>query len=275
MATYAIGDVQGCREQLERLLEHINFDISKDRVWFAGDLVNRGADSLGTLRLIYSLRKSVVAVLGNHDLHLLAVNIDRSRGTNKDTFYDIFDAEDRDLLLGWLQRCPLAHVEHEHLLVHAGVYPAWDALILVKNAREVEQILQSESSHDFFRQMYGNTPERWSDNLKGIDRIRFITNAITRMRYCHEDNSLDMIYKGPVEKAPNELIPWFHANSRIPVAETILHGHWASLNRSDDIEGVISLDTGCVWGGKLSAWCLEEKRWYSVAGEVKAAKSKY
>jgi bis(5'-nucleosyl)-tetraphosphatase (symmetrical) len=269
MATYAIGDVQGCREQLESLLDHINFDTSKDKLWFAGDLVNRGADSLGTLRLIYRLRESVVAVLGNHDLHLLAVNVDASRGTKKDNFYDIFDAEDKDLLLGWLQQCPLAYAEHGHLLVHAGVYPLWDVQMLLSYAREVEQVLQSEESDSFFRQMYGNKPERWSDNLQGIDRVRFITNALTRMRYCDDDNSLDMICKLPVAEAPDELIPWFNANNRKPISETILHGHWAALNASDVIDGVVSLDTGCVWGGRLSAWCIEEKRWYSVAGETR------
>ena len=208
-------------------------------------------------------------MLGNHDLHLLAVNIDVSRGTKKDNFYNIFEADDKDLLLGWLQHCPLAYAEGEHLLVHAGVYPLWNTQLLLRYAREVEQVLQSEFSDDFFRKMYGNIPERWSENLKGIDRMRFITNALTRMRYCHDDNSLDLICKVSVAKAPDDLIPWFNANNREPISETILHGHWAALKTSDALEGIISLDTGCVWGGRLSAWCLEEKRWYSVAGEAR------
>ena len=272
MATYAIGDVQGCREQLEQLLERINFDTSTDKLWFAGDLVNRGADSLGTLRLIYQLRNSVVVVLGNHDLHLLAVNQDLSRGTNKDNFYNIFDAADKEVLLAWLQQCSLVHLEQNHLLVHAGVYPLWNIQSLLKYAREVEQILQSENSESFFQQMYGNTPQRWSNTLEGIDRARFITNALTRMRYCSDNNSLDMINKAPVAQAPDGLTPWFMAKNREPVSETVLHGHWASLNKSDVTDGIINLDTGCVWGGRLSAWCLEEKRWYSVAGEKKTGK---
>ncbi|RLA03543.1 MAG: diadenosine tetraphosphatase [Gammaproteobacteria bacterium] len=269
MATYAIGDVQGCREQLEALLDHINFDPHSDKLWFAGDLVNRGPDSLGTLRLIHSIRDSVVAVLGNHDLHLLAVSEDRSRGNRKDTFASLLDAPDVETLLHWLRGCPLVHVEGEFLMVHAGVHPLWDRQATLNYSREVEQVLRGNNYRAFFQQMYGNKPESWSEDLTGQDRLRFITNVLSRMRYCYQDNSLDMSCKGPISEAPPELIPWFDSADRIEHCGYILHGHWASLMGGEAKEGIISLDTGCVWGNVLSAWCLEEKKWYSVPGYQK------
>ncbi len=266
MSTYAIGDIQGCREQLEALLEHIRFDPITDRLWFAGDLVNRGPDSLGTLRLIYSIRDSIIAVLGNHDLHLLAVNINSECGNRKDTFNDLLVADDAKILLDWLRFRPLAHAEGEYLMLHAGVYPLWDRLTTLKLAAEVEQLLRSEGHAAFFLQMYGNQPDTWCATLVGQDRLRFITNALTRMRYCYPNNSLDMLNKGPVTEAPANLIPWFQMPDRVIHQGYILHGHWAALMGGEPTPGIISLDTGCVWGNSLSAFCLEEKRWYSVPG---------
>ena len=269
MATYAIGDIQGCKHELVSLLEHINFDSDVDRLWFAGDLVNRGPDSLGALRLIYSLRNSSVIVLGNHDLHMLAIYDQIRRGGSvhknpKDNFYDIFDAEDAEQLLTWLQLQPLLHAEDEFLLVHAGVYPLWDRQTAMRYAREVEQVLAGENASEFFQAMYGNLPDSYSEQLAGNERLRFITNTLTRMRYCYQDARLDLLCKSPVSDAGDNLIPWFNVAQRVKHQGTILHGHWASLTEKEPAEGIISLDTGCVWGGSLSAWCLEEKKWYSV-----------
>ncbi len=266
MPTYAIGDVQGCTDQLKALLELIQFDPALDRLWFAGDLVNRGPDSLGTLRLIYSLRDSVTVVLGNHDLHLLAVHADKNNGNKKDTFSAVLEAHDREELLQWLRFCPLIYKDNDHLLVHAGIYPFWDQHKALTLAAEVEQELQSNHSGAFYKQMYGNKPDYWSENLTGHDRLRFITNVFTRMRYCYADKRLDMIYKGPVKETPSELTPWFAVPGRVMYNSTILYGHWASLEKTELAADTINLDTGCVWGNKLSTWCLEEKRWYSVSG---------
>jgi bis(5'-nucleosyl)-tetraphosphatase (symmetrical) len=279
MPTYAIGDIQGCKNELESLLELINFDSLNDKLWFAGDLVNRGPDSLGALRLIYSLKDSVVAVLGNHDLHLLAVS-ERLKQTQqvgkapfkrnpKDNFYPILEAPDAEELLDWLRFRPLVHVEDQYLMVHAGVYPFWDRNQVIEYAGEVEQVLRGNQYSEFFQQMYGNQPSQWSSSLVGHDRLRFITNSLTRMRYCNPDNTLDMLSKGPVSETSDNLIPWFKTKNRIKHPGYILHGHWASLLEKEPEEGIISLDTGCVWGNQLSAWCLEEKRWYTVPGYQK------
>ena len=270
MPTYAIGDIQGCKNELESLLELINFDSLNDKLWFAGDLVNRGPDSLGALRLIYSLKDSVIAVLGNHDLHMLAIserlkqNSKSFKKNPKDNFYPILEAPDADDLLDWLRFRPLVHVEDQYLLVHAGVYPFWDRNQVTEYAGEVELVLRGEQYSEFLQQMYGNQPDQWSSSLKGHDRLRFITNSLTRMRYCEPDNSLDMLSKGPVNETSDNLTPWFKVKDRTKHQGYILHGHWASLLEKEPEQGIISLDTGCVWGNQLSAWCLEEKRWYSV-----------
>ncbi len=266
MSTYAIGDIQGCREQLDKLLEHIKFDPASDTLWLAGDLVNRGPDSLGTLRLIYSIRESVIAVLGNHDLHMLAVSQDRNCANRKDTFFDVLDAHDSEKLLKWLQFCPLAHYDADCLMVHAGIHPLWDIPLTLELAAEVEQILRSNQSHTFFQHMYGNKPDLWSPALSGHERLRFITNVLTRMRYCYTDGSLDMKCKGPIADATDGLMPWFDMPSRVQLQGHILHGHWAALLGGESKQGIISLDTGCVWGNTLSTWCIEEKHWYSVPG---------
>lgn len=264
MSTYAIGDIQGCKQPLESLLDRINFDPVSDKLWFAGDIVNRGPDSLASLRLIYSLRESIVVVLGNHDLHLLAVNADRERINSQDNFLDIFDAPDAEQLLNWLQHCPLAHAEGDFFLVHAGVFPSWDRKAALSYAAEVEQILRSDAHLSFYQHMYGNLPNHWSDDLSGYDRLRFITNVFTRMRFCYADHTLDMLCKKPLSRAEPGLIPWFSVPDRVKHQGYILHGHWAALEGGEPAPGIISLDTGCVWGKSLSAWCLEEKRWYSV-----------
>ena len=266
MPTYAIGDIQGCREQFEALLELINFDPACDKLWLVGDLVNRGPDSLGTMRLVYSIKDSVIVVLGNHDLHALAVNINRSRATRKDTLDSLLDADDAKQLLDWLRFRPLAHADGDYLMVHAGTYPLWDRATTLALAAEVEQVLRSEDHVSYFLQMYGNQPDRWSNQLTGQNRLRFITNALTRMRYCYADSSLDMNCKGTIAEAPADLMPWFDVPGRVVHQGYVLHGHWSALTGTKPVPGIISLGADCVWGNKLSAWCLEEKRWYSVPG---------
>jgi len=269
MSTYAIGDIHGCRKQLELLLEHIKFDPAVDKLWFTGDLVNRGPDSLGTLRLVYSLRDSVISVLGNHDLHMLAVYAGGKKRHTKDNFYNIFNQVDTEELLEWLRFRPLVHVEDEFFLVHAGIYPFWNAIETQQYAREVETVLRGSEYKHFFKNMYGNKPDKWSSNLTGYDRLRFITNALTRMRYCYHNGALDMLFKGPVNEASDDLIPWFNLKHRVEHSGYILHGHWGALMGGELRPGIISLDTGCYWGYRFSAWCLEEKCWYSVEGYKK------
>ena len=269
MSTYAIGDVQGCREQLEQLLEQIKFDPVADTLWFAGDLVNVGPDSLGTLRLIHSIKDSVVSVLGNHDLHLLAVQADHNFTNNQDTMSSLLNASDAELLLDWLRFRPLAHEEGDFFMSHAGLYPFWNSETALTLAAEVEQLLRCDNYQEFFKFMYGNKPDTWSENLIGDDRLRFITNAFTRMRYLYSDQSLNLTYKGSLAKASPDLIPWFNVTDRVTHSGFILHGHWAALKGGEPAPGIISLDTGCVWGNKLSAWCLEEKHWYSVPGLIR------
>ena len=237
MSTYAIGDIQGCKDQLESLLDLINFDPVSDRIWFAGDLVNRGPDSLGSLRLIYSIRDSVVAVLGNHDLHMLAVNANRERANRKDNFFELLDAADAEQLLDWLRYCPLAHADGEFLITHAGVYPLWDRETVLALAAEVEQVLRSGNHLAFFEQMYGNTPASWSSTLTGNDRLRFITNALTRMRYCYADDSLDMQCKGPIAEASKGLIPWFEVVNRTAHQGYILHHRKGAHPLQDQLTG--------------------------------------
>lgn len=266
MATYAIGDVQGCLRQLNDLLEKIHFDPSVDQLWFAGDLVNRGPDSLGTLRLIKNLGDSAKVVLGNHDLHLLACSHNRDKMISKDTFYDVLMAEDANALLTWLQQQPLALAQDEFIMVHAGIHPTWDRKQALTYAREVEAALRGGQHQKFYQQMYGNEPTQLSENLSQMQRLRFITNVFTRMRYLDDDGQLDLYCKKPIESADEGLIPWFDVDNRVQHQGFILHGHWASLGGGEEINGIVSLDTGCVWGNKLSAWRLDDQKWFSVSG---------
>ena len=259
MATYAIGDIQGCCTELEQLLERIKFDPPRDQLWFVGDLVNRGPRSLDTLRLIRSLGRAAIVVLGNHDLHLLAVAASAEPAKSRDTLAEILAAPDRDTLLHWLRHRPLLHHDEAlgYTMIHAGLPPQWDLAMAQACARELETALRDDkSSKQLFAHMYGDKPNRWSDELRAFDRLRFITNCLTRLRFCHEDGQLELRYKGTIECAPADVLPWFRVPGRRSRSFRIVSGHWSALgfHRGD---GVLSIDTGCVWGNQLCAVRLD------------------
>lgn len=256
MATYAIGDVQGCYHELRLLLDKIAFDPRCDRLYFVGDIINRGPQSLETIRFIKSLEKSAVTVLGNHDLHLLGVAYGASRPKRRDTFADILDAPDREELLDWLRRCPLLHSAGEFYLIHAGLPPQWDMKTAIACAQEVETVLRGDQAEQFFHHMYGDTPVRWSESLRGWERLRFITNCLTRLRYCDRDGLLDMQEKGGLGTQAAHLFPWFRVPMRRSLGAKIVYGHWSTLGCYEE-NGCYCLDTGCLWGGKLTAMCLD------------------
>jgi len=259
MADYAIGDVQGCRAALEDLLEKLRFDPSQDRLWFAGDLVARGPDSLGTLRLIYSLRDVANSVLGNHDLHLLAVRHDHSRLKNKDGTGPIFSAEDGDTLLDWLQQRPLLlELPEQHLMTHAGIPPWWSVKQLRALSQEAEQLVHSSDAATHLAGMYGNDPALWRDDLQGDARLRVIINALTRMRLILPDGRLDFSHKESLETAPAGMRAWFQIPNPGLEDYTVLFGHWAALLGRTNNQQFIGLDSGCVWGNHLTAYCLQD-----------------
>ncbi len=256
MAVYAIGDVQGCYEQLQALLERVAFDPTRDRLWFAGDLVNRGPHSLETLRLARSL--DAVCVLGNHDLHLLAAACHPRSLKTKDTLGQVLEAPDAEALLDWLRRRPLLHHDEAlgYALIHAGLPPQWDLETARACAAEVEAVLRGDEHGEFFAQMYGNQPDIWSPSLTGMDRLRFITNCFTRLRFCDAEGRLALDQKGPPGSQPAELRPWFAWPQRRSRDTRILFGHWSTLGAYDG-DRVHALDTGCLWGGKLTAARLD------------------
>jgi bis(5'-nucleosyl)-tetraphosphatase (symmetrical) len=260
MAVYAIGDLQGCLDPLKRLLDRIEFDPSRDRLWFTGDLVNRGPESLPALRFVHALGELAVTVLGNHDLHLLATAFADSRPKKRrDTLEDILQAPDCDELLEWLRRRPLLHhdAHADFTLVHAGLPPQWDLAAARAAAAELEAVLGGDECTDFLKVMYGNQPDLWSPGLEGVDRLRFIINAFTRMRFVRTDGSLDLHNKGPVERAGPGLMPWFRYPGRRSAGLRIVFGHWSLLNGAAH-DGAFSVDTGCVYGGKLTALRLDD-----------------
>lgn len=258
MAVYAIGDIQGCFHELQQLLTQLRFDPARDRLWFAGDLVNRGPHSLETLRFVRSLGPAALTVLGNHDLHLLAIASEPSKLKAKDTLHPILDASDRDELLDWLRRQPLLHHDTDlgYTLVHAGLPPQWDLQQAQQYAKEVETQLRSANYANFFNHMYGDEPTQWSDRLTGWDRLRFITNCFTRLRYCDAEGHLALSYKGAPGSQPAHLKPWFEHAHRRSRDLNILFGHWSTLGKRTDA-GIYPLDSGCLWGGQLSALRLD------------------
>jgi bis(5'-nucleosyl)-tetraphosphatase (symmetrical) len=277
MPTYAIGDVQGCHSELLDLLDHINFDANRDRLWFTGDLVNRGPQSLACLRFVKQLGDTAITILGNHDLHLLAIAAGKMTPRKHDTIYDVLAAEDKTELLDWLRRRPLLHYDGESgfLLVHAGLPPQWDLALAQDCAAEVERELRGEKATQFFESMYGNHPDLWSPDLDGMGRLRFITNCLTRIRYCDRDGRLDLADKGPPGGQAPHLIPWFTMKERRTRHVPVLFGHWASLpfgNLTDFTPfNVYPLDTGCVWGRRLTAMRLEDRKTFSVPSRQKQA----
>jgi bis(5'-nucleosyl)-tetraphosphatase (symmetrical) len=253
---YLIGDVQGCCDALERLLAKIDFSPSRDRLWVLGDLINRGPESLATLRRLHGLGHAATCLLGNHDLNLLAVAHGVRLPHKSDTLTEILDAPDRSRWLDWLRHQRLAVHEHGWLMVHAGVAPQWDLATTLALAAEVEQVLQSAAVGDFLSAMYGDRPARWSDALQGTERLRFIVNTLTRARFVSADGTLDLVTKEGAGAAPAGHFPWFEAPGRRTQGVPIAFGHWASLgliNRPD----LLALDTGCVWGRQLTAVRIE------------------
>lgn len=270
MATYVIGDLQGCYQELLDLLDKINFDPAQDRLWFIGDLVNRGPQSLAVLRFVKNLGRETVVVLGNHDLHLLAVAHDPANRHRKDTLDEILAAPDRKELLDWLRTRPLLHREDQYgfTLVHAGLPPQWDLEQAEHYAREVEDILAQSCPDAFFEHMYGDQPQAWSPHLKNWKRIRFITNALTRLRYCDEQGRMALEEKGPPGSQAQPCQPWFTLKSRRTGRKKIIFGHWSTVHLGDIKDfsqfHVYPLDTGCLWGGTLSALRLDDEKWFAV-----------
>jgi len=263
VALFAIGDVQGCYKSLKKLIKKTGFRESKDTLLLVGDLINRGPDSLSVVRAIMDLGDSAITVLGNHDLHFLAVAAGAEAYKSKDTFRDVLDSPQLDEIVAWYRQRPLLHVQDGVALTHAGIWPGWTTKKALRRAREVEQVLAGDQYAEFFRNMYGNKPDRWSGKLQGWERIRFITNSFTRMRYVDSDLRLDLTIKGRADTS-SSLQPWFKAPSR-PRKERIVFGHWSALGLYNDLS-VIALDTGCIWGESLTAVRLDTSpvRFYSV-----------
>jgi bis(5'-nucleosyl)-tetraphosphatase (symmetrical) len=263
MATYAIGDLQGCFEPLERLLKSIAFDAARDRLWFVGDLVNRGPDSLACLRFVRGLGDAAVCVLGNHDLHLICVAEGVERTRKRDTLDDVLAAPDRAALLEWLRQRPLMHVEGTHALVHAGLVPEWTVARARELAGEVEARLRAPDYRDFLARMYGDEPDRWDDGLAGVERLRVIVNAMTRLRVCDASGAMVMGFKGEPGEASDAWTPWFDMPGRRSRDHALVCGHWSALGlclRPD----LLSLDSGCVWGRGLTAVRLEDRALFQV-----------
>ena len=255
MATYAVGDLQGCLEPLQCLLKQVAFDPAKDRLWLVGDLVNRGPQSLATLRFLYDIRESLVCVLGNHDLHLLAAGRNIERLKKNDTLREILEAPDCAQLLEWLRQQKLMHYDQQRdiALVHAGIPPQWSLRKAMKCAAEVEEVLRDDNRiAPYLDGMYGNDPAKWDNDLKGVTRLRVITNYFTRMRFCTSEGKLDLKSKEGVGTALPGYKPWFTYKERKTKGLKIIFGHWAALEGQCDEPGIFALDSGCVWGGAMT-----------------------
>lgn len=267
---YAIGDIQGCYRSLQRLLEHIQFNDRCDRLWFVGDLVNRGPASLEVLRFIKSLPIKPRITLGNHDLHLLSLLFDpKAKPHHSDTLHDIFTAPDRDELGHWLRQQHLLYCDLNLNVVmsHAGIPPIWDLLQAQTYAAELEAVLRSDEFSDFLIQMYGNKPDQWSNALTGIPRWRLICNYLTRMRYCYADGRLAFGYKKAIQGAPADYYPWYATPDRKAVESDIIFGHWAALDGVCPDARIHAIDTGCVWGRHLTALRIQDKARFSIRAE--------
>jgi len=256
---YVIGDIQGCYAEFRELLDMIAFDPATDRLWLVGDLVNRGPDSLSVLRTVKSLGSAATTVLGNHDLHLLIVAAGNRRPHRRDTIADVLAAPDRDELLEWLRGLPLVVREGERLMVHAGLLPSWTPAHAEMLSREVESVLRSPAHGDFLRDLYGDEPARWDDDLTGMDRLRAIVNVCTRLRFCTADDTMEFSEKRGADHAPAGFAPWFAHPIRASARTAIYCGHWSTLELML-APNVFMLDSGCVWGGTLTAIRLDDGR---------------
>jgi bis(5'-nucleosyl)-tetraphosphatase (symmetrical) len=267
VAVYAIGDIQGCFDELRELLQLIRFDETKDRLWFCGDLVNRGPKSLETMRFVKGLGDRAVTVLGNHDLHLLAKAEGFGKQLDKDTLDPILNAPDRDELIHWLRHQPVLHHDAKlgWTMVHAGLPPQWDLVMARACAHELETKLRGDDYHEFIQEMYGNKPDHWHEDHGHIDRLRFITNVFTRMRYCYPDGRLELKAKGKLGTQKKGTLPWFDVPGRKTEGERIIFGHWSTLGVGEH-NGTLALDGGCLWGGALVALRLdvEPPEWSTI-----------
>ncbi len=257
MAIYAIGDIQGCYNELRRLLDLIKFDPGQDQLWLAGDLVNRGPHSLETLRFVKGLGDSAITVLGNHDLHLIATVVSLSKAGKKDTLGPILRASDCDELIDWLRHQPLFYFNERYCMLHAGLPPQWDFKLTLEMARETEQVIQGADHQRFFRSMYGNKPTIWQDDLPKLEKLRFAVNCFSRLRYCTVDGELDFSHKESPDNQPCHLLPWFAVPWRKSRDMRIIFGHWSTIGFYQG-NNVFGIDTGCLWGGQLTALRLDE-----------------
>ncbi len=262
MAVYAVGDIQGCYDEFQALLAKIHFNPDYDELWLCGDLVNRGPKSLETLRYLFALKDNVHAVLGNHDLHLLATAYNHRHPGKKDTLDEILNARDADTLLDWLRHCSLAHYDNKLnlLMIHAGLHPAWSVQKTLKLAHEVENILRSREHIDFYKHMYGDKPLNWSDDLSGWARYRFITNIFTRLRYCDKNGKPALNAKGSPGTQAENFFPWYSIPTRKSRQQSIIFGHWSTLPEAGNavICNTYPLDSGCLWGGALTAMRIDD-----------------
>jgi bis(5'-nucleosyl)-tetraphosphatase (symmetrical) len=266
MAVYAVGDVQGCYDALRRLLDQLEFDPGSDRLWLTGDLVNRGPKSLKVMRFVRDLGESAITVLGNHDLHLLAVSEYPRRLRHKDTFQNVLESRHRDEILHWLRHRPVMHYDKKlgFVLVHAGLSPRWDLKTAKAAARELETTLRGDQYRRFLRRMYGNQPDWWSRKLSRWERLRYATNCFTRMRYCDKKGRLELTRSGRPSHRDKRFLPWFRVPDRENRKVRIIFGHWSTLGPVTD-KNVFPLDTGCVWGGSLTAMRVHRKKIERVA----------
>ncbi len=267
MATYAIGDIHGCFKTFKRLLKRIQFDPAHDRLWLCGDLVNGGPSSLKTLRWVVEHDEQVRVVLGNHDLHMLAAATDARELRKKDTFQQVLDAPDRDDLLGWLHQQPLVRRTDGYLMVHAALLAGWTADEAVALSDEVGAMLRGDDPAAFFEHMYGNKPRTWRADLQGVDRLRVIINAMTRLRVLKPKGAMAYDFSGPLEDMPDKRRPWFDVDAPAWADHTIVFGHWSALGLHK-VGNIVCLDSGCVWGGKLSAMRLEDEALFQVTSQM-------
>jgi bis(5'-nucleosyl)-tetraphosphatase (symmetrical) len=266
MANYAIGDIQGCFDEFLALLDKIKYSPAQDRLILLGDLVNRGPKSLAMLRWAYDMRHKLRLILGNHDLHLIAVHAGLAKQKQLDTIDDILRAPDADELLTWLRQQPLVIEDGRYVFVHAGLPPTWQSVDAVACSAEIQRVLSGPAYRDFLSHMYGNEPDRWDAALSGWDRLRFIVNACTRMRVLTQDGRLDLKYKGELADAPDGRAAWFDLPNVRDGTQTVVCGHWSALGLHRQ-PGVIALDTGCVWGGALTALRLEDGQVFQVRSQ--------
>ncbi len=267
MATYVIGDIHGCYEPLCRLLNKINFNEANDQLWLTGDLVNKGPQSLETLRLVMSLGESCITVLGNHDIHLLALHYGlRARKEKDSKIFQVLDADDAETLMGWLQSRPIIHIEHQTILVHAGIHPQWSLETLKSLKQELEPAIKKVSSKEALSDLYGNTEGPWANAENSSTRSRYAMNCLTRMRFCDFQGTPEYQHNGPPGSQPDHFVPWFTLDNQAIASHTVLFGHWAALGYHQH-NNIVGLDTGCAWGNSLTALNLEENTIVSVSAE--------